>query len=96
MTDQEFLRVFLRGWPPGDRFGHCDAMGVLTVDEAIERVPLFLHKGPAHAALEPGRDVRPGGAGQVGGPGPGAVDDLNEAPPPLSRAADSAAARRGF
>ena len=45
MTDQEFLRVFLRGWPPGDRFGHCDAMGVLTVDEAIERVPLFLHKG---------------------------------------------------
>jgi hypothetical protein len=100
MTDQEFLRAFLRGWPPGDRFGHRehlriawlvierhgaemaaeivgdrlrqmaiaqgmaplynetmtrfwirfiahvrDATGALTVDEAIERVPLVLDKG---------------------------------------------------
>jgi hypothetical protein len=100
MTDQEFLRAFLQGWPPGDRFGHHehlriawlvierhgpemaaeivgdrlrkmaiskgvaplynetmtrfwirfiahvrDATGALSVEEAIERVPVLLDKG---------------------------------------------------
>jgi len=35
MTDQEFLRVFLRGWPPGDRFGHYEHLRIAWL--VIER-----------------------------------------------------------